>query len=107
MPTHPAARAALAAMVLDAAPLIASALAEVGHPYGVRIQYSTSGVRVTATTPALMDEAFNALLPAFDAAGWGMHCSYTDDFATRSSVSFQPPYLLTQTGAPVEPFPPR
>lgn len=107
MTTHPAAKAALAAMVLDAAPIIASAMTEFDHsPALVEFAYSTAGVRVTAHRPELLEAAFGVLTPAFRAAGWGFNCSFTDNWVRRS-VSFQPPHLLTQTGAPVPPFPPR
>lgn len=100
-------RAAVAAMVLDAAPLLASALADCARPYGIRVQYTSHGVRVTSTSTALLAEMFEPLNNAFAAAGWGMHSSFSEGFETRTAVSFQPPHLLTQTGAPVADFPPR
>lgn len=103
MPPSPATSAALAAVVLDAAPIIASALATFGRAR-ISFEYSTSGVTVTG--PAL-DRAFDALHAAFSAAGWGFSSRWADDYCLcRESVLFQPPHTLTQCGRPAA-FPPR
>lgn len=92
--THqPAAGADHAAMVLDAAPIIAAVLAE--HPLRLAFAYSHSGVTVTGGRA--LDAAFEALIAAFTAAGWGYAVQYSGrDWDVRESVRFDPPHLLTQ-----------
>ena len=55
---------------------------------------------------SLSDTRIRPLIDAFTAGGWGFS-STLDDHYQRVRVSFQPPHLLTQTGAPTPAFPPR
>jgi hypothetical protein len=99
------ARTALAEIICEAAPLIASGLTSCMSPNRLRFRYSTHGVTVTGDT-ILTDSRIEPLTTAFTAAGWGFS-SELDDRYDRVAVTFQPPHMLTQTGAPIAPFPPR
>ncbi|MFC1410374.1 hypothetical protein ACEZCY_14020 [Streptacidiphilus sp. N1-12] len=69
-------RAALAAVTCEAAPIIASALADISRPNTLQFTYTACGVIVTATTPQHLADAGPTLQAAFEAALWGVTTGY-------------------------------
>lgn len=94
-------------MILDAAPLVASAVADLPHPALARFTYAPDGVRLTVadTTAPERDLIFTRVCCAFDAADWDISARLADGI--RVGVTFHPPWTRTLTGAPDLPFPPR
>lgn len=69
-------RAALAAVICEAAPIIASALADLRQTSALQIRYTACGVIVTALTKEQLADAGPALTLAFEAALWGVTTGY-------------------------------
>lgn len=96
-----------AQVALDAAPLIASALATDLAVTQVRFQYRSTGVIATAERTDQLDDAAPVLLDVFQAAGWGFSTRFATGCWIRVAIKFVHPSQLTLTGAPTPPFPPR
>ena len=101
----PANAATLAMVALDAAPLIASALATDLAVTQVRFQYRSTGVIVTAERTDQLDAAAQILLDVFEAARWGFSTRFATGCWIRIAIKFVPPSQLTLPGAPA-PIPP-
>lgn len=87
--------AAIATVACEAAPIIASAIADLPHPASLRFTYQTRGVEVTATSAQRLTEAEPALAAAFAASAWGFTaCAGPGDFSDRDRLSFQAPDAL-------------
>lgn len=94
-------RAALAAVICEAAPIIASALANVRQPSTLRVSYTACGVIVTATTPTHLADAGPILRRSFEAALWGVTTGYGPGVVGREMrINFIAPAILTDPCAP-------
>jgi len=90
--------AAVATVTCEAAPILASALADLPRPSLVTVAYSAR--QVTVTAPQHRAEAtFDRMISAFTAAGWGFTTRFAEG-SVRVAVSFQPPWELTQDSLP-------
>jgi hypothetical protein len=104
-PASPSA-AALAAVVCEAAPIVASALADIPHPGRARFTYHSDGVRLSCAghvTRTAREHLFTRIEAAFDANGWATSARFEAD--TRIGLTFYPPWTQTLTGAPAAPNP--
>lgn len=87
--------AAIATVVCEAAPIIASAIAELPHPASLRFTYQTRGVVVTATSDQRLTEAEPALAAAFAASAWGFTVYQgPGDWTDPDRLSFEAPDVL-------------
>ncbi len=101
------AAAALAAVVLESAAIVASALADIPNPGRARFTYHTDAVRLSCpdrVTPSDRDALLTHIETVFETAGWNASGRFEGD--TRIGLTFWPPWTQTLTGAPVAPHPP-